>query len=107
MKLVVVALYDENYLSDTLLAMTSSFGGRITIIDAVSGREDLSSVMPIFSDFGGGRSRFCKLLLCAADVDKPVRELMKSFELGGIDFAGSRAGEVYAISLEDAVLIED
>ncbi|HIE11283.1 MAG TPA: hypothetical protein EYP62_06675, partial [Kiritimatiellae bacterium] len=56
MKLLIVVLFNENLLSDVLLALTSAFGSRVTVLDAVTGTENLASLLPIFADFGGGHS---------------------------------------------------
>jgi len=40
--LVVVVLFDDSYFDDILLGLTSISGGRVTIVDGLSGTENLS-----------------------------------------------------------------
>ena len=105
MKLVIVALFNENILSDVLLALTSAFGSRVTILDAVAGTENLASVLPIFADFGGGHSRYCKLLFCPADSDNPIEELQAQLKLGRIPIQ-PEDWEVYVVPLDQIQLPE-
>lgn len=103
MKLLIVVLFNENLLSDVLLALTSAFGSRVTVLDAVTGTENLASLLPIFADFGGGHSRYCKLLLCPADSDNPIQDLRAQLALGRIP-VGPEDWEVYVLPLDQVQL---
>jgi len=103
MKLLIVSLFNENLLSDVVLALTSAFGSRVTILDAVAGTENLAGVFPIFADFGrGGHSRYCKVILCAADSDTPLQDLQDQFRVGQIQIPPEEM-EVYVLPLEQAL----
>ena len=50
MHLLVVALLDDSYLEDIILGMTSISGAQVTMVDAVSGTQNLSHAIPMFAD---------------------------------------------------------
>jgi len=108
MCLLIVALLDDNYLDDVILGLTSVSGGQVTMIDAVSGTQNLSQAIPMFAEFVGmGGKRFCKVLVtCVADP-RPASRLLEALEEGGLDFAGKSLGEIYTVPLSEAVVIED
>ena len=61
MHLLVVALLDDSYLEDIILGMTSISGAQVTMVDAVSGTQNLSQSIPMFAEFVGvDGKRFCK-----------------------------------------------
>lgn len=108
MHLLVVALLNDSYLEDVILGLTSVSGGQVTMIDAVSGTQNLSQAMPMFAEFVGMQGkRYCKVLMtCVSDPD-PAESLMEALESAGLDFVGSGIGEMYSLPLSEAVIIED
>ena len=63
MHLMIVALFDDSYLDNIILGLTSLSGSQVTMVDAVSGTQNLSQAIPMFAEFVGmgGRdfARFC------------------------------------------------
>ncbi len=107
MNLLVVALLDDSYLDDVILGMTSVSGGQVTMVDGVSGTQNLSQAIPMFAEFVGmSGKRFCKILFtCVADQDA-VTSLLDELEEGGLDFVDAAIGEIYSMPVSQAVLIE-
>ena len=106
MHLVVVVLFDDSALGDIILGLTSISGGFVTMIDGVSGTENLSQAIPMFAEFAdmGGR-RFCKVLFTCISKPNPVDNLLEILSEGGIDFAQSGYGEIYDVPLDQAFII--
>lgn len=105
MKMVMIVLFNEHHLSDVLLALTSAFGSRVTIMDALSGTENLLGALPIFADFGGRHSRFCKILLCLTDSENPLNALHEQMRLGGLSIDPDDL-EIYVLPVEQAFISE-
>ena len=106
--LLMVALFDDSYLNEILLGLTSISMGQVTLIDAVSGTENLSQSIPMFAEFAGMRGKkFCKILFSAVSEEKPASRLINELNEAGLDFVGLSIGEIYAIKTSEAVLIED
>jgi len=107
MSLLIVALLDDSYLDDVILGMTTVSGGQVTMVDAVSGTQNLSQAIPMFAEFVGmGGKRFCKLLVTCVSDQEPVKLLLEALEEGGLDFVDAGIGEVYSLLLTEAVVIE-
>ncbi len=108
MNLLVVSLFDDSCIEDVILGMTTVSGGHVTMMDAVSGTQNLSQVIPMFAEFVGmGGKRFCKVLVTCVDDPEPVDELLDALQGGGIDFIGDALGEIYVMPLSQAVLTEE
>jgi len=108
MSLLVVVLFDGSYLEDIILGLTSISGGRVTMVDAVSGSENLSQAIPLFAEFSGmGGRQFCKIVFTCSPERNSAERLLQILEEGGIDFTGSALGEIYEIPLGQAVTIEE
>ena len=108
MSLLVVVLFDGSYLEDIILGLTSISGGRVTMVDALSGSENLSQAIPLFAEFTGmGGRQFCKILFTCAPEPNTAESLLEILQEGGIDFTGSALGEIYEIPLGQAVILEE
>lgn len=108
MSLLMVVLFDGSYLEDIILGLTSISGGRVTMIDALSGSENLSQAIPLFAEFTGmGGRQFCKIVFTCAPERNSAERLLEILEEGGIDFTGSSLGEIYEIPLGQAVILEE
>ena len=108
MHLLIVALLDDAYLDDVILGLTTVSGGQVTMLDAVSGTQNLSQAIPMFAEFVGmGGKRFCKVLVSCVSDPEPASSLLEELTEGGLDFAGKGLGEIYAIPLSESVVIED
>ena len=108
MHLLVVALLDDSYLDEVILGIESISGAQVTMVDAVSGTENLSQSIPMFAEFiGMAGKKFCKLLLACVSEPNPAASLLEGLKEGGLDFIGSGLGEIYSIPLSEAVLAED
>ena len=108
MHLLIVALLDDTYLEDVILGLTTISGGQVTMVEAVSGTQNLSRAIPMFAEFVGmGGKKFCKILLTCVSDSKPATSLLEGLAEGGLDFAGKGIGEIYAVPLTEAVIIED
>lgn len=107
MHLVVVVLFDESCIGDVILGLTSISGGHVTMLDAVSGAENLSHVIPMFAEFSGrGGHRYCKVMFTCVQDDDPVGRFIGMLENAGYDFVGDGLGEVYAVRLSQAVTVD-
>jgi len=108
MHLLIVALLDDSWLDDVILGMTTISGGQVTMVDAVSGTQNLSQAIPMFAEFTGmGGKRFCKILITCVSDSKPASLLLEELSEGGLDFVGESLGEIYALPLGQAVLNEE
>ena len=108
MHLLVVALFDDSYLDDIILGLTSLSGSQVTMVDAVSGTQNLSRAIPMFAEFVGMKGkRFCKILLACVSEPDPAGSLLEELMGGGLDFVELGIGEIYAIPLSGAVVIEE
>jgi len=108
MYLMIVALFDDSYLDDVILGLTSISGARVTMLEAVSGTQNLSQAIPMFAEFVGMEGkRFCKVLLAGVQEANPASRLLEELQEGGLDFVELGIGEIYAIPLAEAVVIED
>lgn len=108
MHLVMVVLFDSSFLEEIILGLTSISGNRVTMIDGVSGSENLAQSIPMFAEFAnmGGR-RFCKILFTCVTIPDPVGSLLDALQSGGIDFAGKALGEIYDIPLGQSFILEE
>ena len=108
MHLLIVILYDGSYLEEIILGLTSISGCRVTMIDGVSGAENLAQSIPMFAEFAdmGGR-QFCKVMFTCVTVPDPVSRFLDALQSGGVDFAGKALGEVYDIPLGQTFIIEE
>lgn len=105
--LLVVVLFEDSYLENVTLGLTSVGGAHVTVIDAVSGTENLSRAIPMFAEFVGMKGRkLCKVLISCVNDESPVENLLEGLKGGGVDFTGDDLGEIYAIPLSEAVLSE-
>ena len=105
--LLVVILFDETYIDDISLGLTSVSGGRVTIVDAVSGTKNLSHAIPMFAEFlGMAQKQVCKILFTAVPLENPAELLINVLEEAGLDFSNLGIGEIYAIKLSEAVVID-
>ena len=108
MSLLVVALFDDSYLDDVILGLTSVSGTTVTMVDAVSGTQNLSQAIPMFAEFVGmGGKRFCKVLFTCVSESKPATRLLEVLKEGGLEFADLDIGEIYTIPLSESVVIEE
>ena len=108
MHLLVVTLLDDSYLDEVILGLTSVSGGQVTMMDAVSGTHNLSQAIPMFAEFVGmSGKRFCKVLFSCVSEVNPATRLLEELKEGGLDFVESGIGEIYAIPLSEAVVIEE
>jgi len=108
MHLLVVALNDDTYLENVTLGLTTVSGGQVTMVDGVSGAQNLSRAIPMFAEFlGMGGKRFCKVLMTCTFEPEPARRLLEELNEGGLDFIGLGIGEIYAVPLSEAVIIEN
>lgn len=107
-RLLCVTVIDERYLDDVLLAMTSISGGRVTMLDAFSGYDNLSQSIPIFGEFVGMGSRtYGKVLITLTQETEPVEHFIELLAAAGFDFAKEQIGEVFEILLGSAVLLDE
>ncbi|MHB9029725.1 MAG: hypothetical protein ACYC9O_13240 [Candidatus Latescibacterota bacterium] len=107
MHLLIVALFEESYVDNLVLSLTSIGGGHVTIIDGISGTRNLSEAIPFFAEFlGMGSRKICKVLLTAVSQRDPVVHLLEVLEEADIPFAEKGLGEVYAIPLSEAITVE-
>lgn len=108
MHLLVVALFDDTYLEDIILGLTSISGAQVTMMDAVSGTRNLSQAIPMFAEFVGMQGkRFCKILIVCLSTSNPASCLLEVLMEGGLDFVKLGIGEIYSIPLPEAVVIEE
>lgn len=108
MHLLVVALFDDSYLEDVILGLTSISGAQVTIVDAISGTQNLSHAIPMFAEFVGmGGKRFCKILMTCVSEPNSVERLLEGLSEGGLEFDKLDIGAIYTIPLSEAVVIED
>ena len=108
MHLMIVALFDDSYLDNIILGLTSLSGSQVTMLDAVSGTQNLSQAIPMFAEFVGMRGkRFCKVLLTCVSEPNPATRLLEGLKEGGLDFVELGIGEIYAVPLTEAVGIEE
>ena len=108
MNLLIVVLFDDTYLDDVILGIMSVSGGKITIIDALSGTENLTQAIPMFAKFAGiGGKQFCKVLISAVSGGAPAHDFIEGLKLSGLDFVGSSMGEIYVMKLSEAVLVDE
>ena len=108
MQLLVVALYDEAFIDDVILGLTSVSGAQVTVIDAVTGSQNLSGYIPMFAEIIGVTTRrYCKILLTCVKDDSPAARFVEALQEAGIDFSGDSLGEVYAIPLSGAIVLND
>ena len=106
--LLMVALFDDLYLNEILLGLTSISLGQVILVDAVSGTENLSQNIPMFAEFAGMRGKkFCKILFSTVSGEKPASRLVDNLNEAGLDFIGQSMGEIYAMKISEAVLIDD
>ena len=108
MHLLIVVLFDNTLLDDIILGMTGISGGRVTMIDGVSGSENLSQAIPMFAEFVnmGGR-QFCKVLCTCVEDSSPIKHLLEILNTAGIDFQENISGEIYDIPLGGAIVLEE
>ncbi len=103
----MVVLFDDSYMEDVILAITSISGSQVTMIDAVSGTRNLSQAIPMFAEFVGmGGKRFCKVLLACVSIEEPAVQLLEALEEFGLKFTESGIGEIYTLPLAEAVVVE-
>lgn len=108
MHLLIVALLNDTYLEEITLGLTSVSGGQVTMLDAVSGTQNLSQAIPMFSEFVGmAGKRYCKILITCVSDSEPVTSFIEALDGSGIDFTGEGLGEIYAVPLTEAIVIED
>ena len=108
LNLLIVVLFDESYLDEILLGVTSISGGRVITVDAVSGAENISQVIPIFAELVGlGGKKICKIIFSAVTVENPASRLIDILNESGLDFAGLSIGEIYTVRLSEAVVVEE
>lgn len=108
MHLLVVALLDDSYLDSVILGLTSISGGQVTMLDAVSGTQNLSQAIPMFAEFVGIKGKkFCKVLITCVSVPDPAKRLLEALSEGGLEFAEFGIGEIYSIPLTEAVVIDE
>ena len=108
MYLLVVVLFDDTYMEDVILGLTSVSGSQVTMLDAVSGTQNLSQAIPMFAEFVGMRGkRFCKMLLTCVSEQNPAARLLENLKEGGLDFAEKDIGEIYTIPLAEAFVTEE
>ncbi|MCD6307529.1 MAG: hypothetical protein J7M24_00890 [Candidatus Latescibacteria bacterium] len=108
MSLLIVALLDDSYLDDIILGMTTVSGGQVTMVDAVSGTQNLSQAIPMFAEFVGmSGKRFCKMLVTCVSDPEPAKLLLDALDEGGLDFVDVGIGEIYSLPLAEAVVIEE
>jgi hypothetical protein len=107
MHLLIVSLFEESYVDNMVLSLTSIGGGQVTIIDGVSGTRNLSEAIPFFAEFlGMGSKKICKILLTAISHREPVAHLLEVLAEADIPFVEKNLGEIYAISLSEAIAVE-
>ncbi len=107
MHLLVVVLFEESYADTLILSLTSVGGGQVTILDGVSGTQNLSQSIPFFAEFlGMGGRKVCKILVSAVPGPEPTLHLLEVLEEADIQFVEKDLGEIYAIPLSGAVTVE-
>jgi hypothetical protein len=107
MHLLIVVLFEESYVDNLVLSLTSIGGGQVTVLDGVSGTRNLSEAIPFFAEFlGMGSRKICKVLLTAVSQREPVTHLLEVLEEADIPFVEKSLGEIYAIPLSEAVATE-
>ena len=105
--LICVVLFDDRYLDEILLGLTSISEGNITIIDAVSGEENLSRSIPIFAQFVGMTGKkLCKVLFSMVTIENAASNLIDALLEAGLDFAGLSIGEIYVVKLSEALVVD-
>ena len=105
--LLIVVLFDEAYLEEISLGLTSVSGGRVTMVDAVSGTENLSQAIPMFAEFFGLKGKqICKILFTEVPFQNPAKRLIKVLNEANLDFVGLGIGEIYVIKLTEAVVFD-
>jgi len=109
MNLVLVYLYNEEHLTDLLLAIAEVFENRAVVTDAIAESDQLAADLPIFSDFasvsGSGRT-FCKVIHTLTSVEEPIPRLLKSLQEAGIDFRARQVGAICVIPVKDSLIAE-
>ncbi|MBN1294483.1 MAG: hypothetical protein JXB48_21780 [Candidatus Latescibacteria bacterium] len=108
MHLLILVLFDNALLDDIILGLTSISGGRVTMVDGVSGTANLSEAIPMFAEFlnMGGR-QFCKVLCTCVEDTNPIKHLLDILNTAGIDFQENISGEIYDIPLSGAIVLEE
>jgi len=109
MNLVIVYLFNEDHLTDVLLAMAEVFENRVIVLDGIAGSEQLASSIPIFSDFSssaGGGTSFCKVIHTVTSFDDAIVRLESVLKEAGIDFRAEEMGAICVLSLKDAIISE-
>lgn len=106
--LVIVALFDDTYIDDIFLGLTSISGGRVIMLDAMCDAAGISPAIPMFAELlGMGGKKHCKLLFSAVHDPQPAVSLIKQLNDAGIDFVGLKIGEIYTIRLDESVLVDE
>ena len=106
--LLIVVLFERAVLDDVILGLTSLSGGRVTIIDGVSGTQNLSQSIPMFAEFLGTEGKlYCKVLVTCVSEANAVDRLVNVLTEGNVDFIGDNLGEIYDIPLAQALLLDE
>ncbi|MFC1606811.1 hypothetical protein ACFL47_02480 [Candidatus Latescibacterota bacterium] len=106
--LLVVVLFERSVLDDVILGLTSLSGGRVTIVDGISGAHNLSHSIPMFAEFIGTEGKqYCKVLMTCVSGADAVDRLLDALAEANVDFTGENLGEMYNIPLTHAILLEE
>jgi hypothetical protein len=108
MNLVMVYLYNEDHLTDLVLAIAQVFENRAVVTDAMAESDQLAANIPIFADFSsasGGRT-YCKVIHTITQVAEPIPPLVAALQEAGIDFRREQLGAICVLPLKDCLVAE-